>query len=245
MAQISVPFKGDLLARPGSTTRGTCCGINASSMLDASHPSGCGSYVDCLEQQVLRTPPLQSVELQRLRRAVDAFPPRPVADFLLSVCIDHGTDSFFYFNQPQILAEIHEFYTDSSSRLRSDCSFICLAHAAFALGSQWTTLARPQGSKSSLIPDDSDPGRIFYNQARSLIPDVIDLPCLRAIQAPFVMGVYLLPASAIGSSYIYLGLALRKALALDLHLNSDDLSLGEEEKEIRRRIWWSIYSLER
>ncbi|KAK9783718.1 putative Transcription factor domain-containing protein [Seiridium cardinale] len=198
-----------------------------------------------MQAQVLRTPPLQPAELQRLRKAVDAFPPRPVADFLLSVCINHGTDSFFYFNQAQLLAEVNEFYTNSASRLRSDCSFVCLAHAAFALGSQWTTMARPGKSSTPLILDDSDPGRIFYNQARSLIPDVIDMPCLRAVQAPFVMGVYLLPASAIGSSYIYLGLALRKALALDLHLTSDEMSVGQEEKEIRRRVWWSIYSLER
>ncbi|KAK6078609.1 thiamine repressible genes regulatory protein thi1 [Seiridium cupressi] len=198
-----------------------------------------------MQAQVLRTPPLQPAELQRLRKAVDAFPPRPVADFLLSVCINHGTDSFFYFNQAQLLAEVNEFYTNSSSRLRSDCSFVCLAHAAFALGSQWTTMARPGKSSTPLILDDGDPGRIFYNQARSLIPDVIDMPCLRAVQAPFVMGVYLLPASAIGSSYIYLGLALRKALALDLHLASDETSVGQEEREIRRRTWWSIYSLER
>ncbi|KAH8681709.1 fungal-specific transcription factor domain-containing protein [Xylariales sp. PMI_506] len=198
-----------------------------------------------MQGQVMRTPLLQPDELRRLRRAVDAFPPRSVADFLLSVCIDHGTDAFFYFNQAQFLAEIDQFYNDPSSRLRSDCSFVCLAHAAFALGSQWTTLTKPEGSAATLAPGDSDPGRIFYNQARSLIPDVIDLPSLRSVQAPFVMGVYLLPASAIGSSYVYLGLALRKALALDLHLNADELNIGEEEKEIRRRIWWSIYSLER
>jgi hypothetical protein len=190
-------------------------------------------------------PTLQPDELQRLRKAVCAFPPRPVADFLLSVCIEHGTDSFFYFNQAQFLADIEQFYTDPSSRLRSDCSFVCLAHAAFALGSQWTTLAKPEGTGSRLLPEDGDPGRIFYNQARSLIPDVIDRPCLRSVQAPYVMGVYLLPASSIGSSYVYLGLALRKALALDLHLNSDEPSISDEEKEIRRRIWWSIYSLER
>ncbi|KAI1845907.1 hypothetical protein JX265_011197 [Neoarthrinium moseri] len=198
-----------------------------------------------VQTHAVRTPTLQPAELQRLRQAVDAFPPRPIADFLLSVCIDHGTDAFFYFNQAQFLAEVDEFYTNPTSRLRRDCSFVCLAHAAFALGSQWTTLAKPDGSRSNLNTDDSDPGRIFYNQARSLIPDVIDFPGLRSVQAPFVLGVYLLPASAIGSSYIYLGLALRKALAMDLHLNTDELNLSEEEKEIRRRVWWSIYSLER
>jgi hypothetical protein len=54
-----------------------------------------------------------------------------------------------------------------------------------------------------------------------------------------------MPASAIGSSYIYMGLALRKALACDLHIEADDHSINEREREVRRRLWWSIYSLER
>ncbi|KAJ1326993.1 proline utilization trans-activator [Microdochium nivale] len=198
--------------------------------------------------QATRPPAVISdADLRRLRKAADAFPPRPVADFLLSVCIEHGTDSFYYFDQVQFLAEIDQFYTDPSSRLRYDFSFICLAYAAFALGSQWTTLARPDGrNPPPILQEDNDPGRIFYNQARTLIPDVIDLPCLWAVQATFVLGVYLLPASSIGSAYIYLGLALRKALAMDLHLHSDEVGVvDEDEKEIRKRIWWAVYSLER
>ncbi|KXJ89023.1 fungal-specific transcription factor domain-domain-containing protein [Microdochium bolleyi] len=198
--------------------------------------------------QVSRPPPtISPADLRRLRKAADAFPPRPVADFLLSVCIEHGTDSFYYFDQVQFLAEIDQFYTDPRSRLRYDISFICLAYAAFALGSQWTTLARPDGRKPPpILQEDNDPGRIFYNQARALVPDVIDLPCLRAVQATFVLGVYLLPASSIGSAYIYLGLALRKALAMDLHLSAEEVGVvDEDEKEIRKRIWWAVYSLER
>ncbi|KAL2694900.1 hypothetical protein Neosp_001489 [[Neocosmospora] mangrovei] len=42
-----------------------------------------------------------------------------------------------------------------------------------------------------------------------------------------------------------MGLALRKALAFDLHQSSDDQMLDEREREVRRRLWWSIYSLER
>lgn len=188
---------------------------------------------------------LQPAELQRLRKAVDSFPPRSVADFLLSVCIDHGTDSFFYFDQGQLLADIDEFYTDPTSPLHTDGTFLCLAHAALALGSQWTTLAKPEHSSTSLALEDGDPGRIFFNEARTLIPDILDRPSVRCVQAAFVMGVYLLPSSAIGSSYMYMGLALRKALALDMHQDPDDPLLDEKEKEIRRRAWWSLYALER
>ncbi|KAF3046886.1 hypothetical protein E8E12_005440 [Didymella heteroderae] len=87
--------------------------------------------------------------------------------------------------------------------------------------------------------------RIFYQQARNLIPDIIELNSIRTVQATFVIGVYLLPASAISSSYVYLGLALRKALAIDLHLEPEEASISDTEKELRRRLWWAVYSLER
>ncbi|KAF2013937.1 hypothetical protein BU24DRAFT_483775 [Aaosphaeria arxii CBS 175.79] len=188
---------------------------------------------------------LQPEQARRLQKAVDAFPPRPIADFLLSVCNEHGTDAFFYFDQAQMIKDIENFYTSEDSHLRQDVGFVCLAHAAFALGSQWATLVRPQSSHPNPLDNDGDPGRIFYHQARSLIPEIIELNVIRAVQASYLIGVYLLPASAIGSSYIYLGLALRKALALDLHLKSEDIVADATEREIRCRLWWAIYSLER
>lgn len=188
---------------------------------------------------------LHPSELVRLREAIDAFPPRPVADFLFSVFTKHATDTFFYFDQAQFLAELDQFYSDLTSPLRLDSAFICLAMATFALASQWTPMERPESSDIGEQRSNADLGRVFYCQARSLIPDIIDRPCLRSIQAPFVLGVYLLPASAVGSSYVYMGLALRKALASDLHLQSDDQGIDVREKEVRRRLWWSIYSLER
>jgi hypothetical protein len=176
------------------------------------------------------------------------LPPRPVADFLISVCIKHGVDCFFYFDQCHFLEEIDEFYKNPHSPLRLDCGFVALALATFALGSQWTPLEKPEGwSSSSTTPksENTDPGMIFHNQLRDLVPDLIEQSSLRSIQVIFLIGVYLMPLSPVGSSYIYMGLALRKALAFDLHQNTDDAVLDEKEVEIRRRLWWSIYSLER
>ncbi|KAH6898237.1 fungal-specific transcription factor domain-containing protein [Thelonectria olida] len=198
-----------------------------------------------MQAHITRPTVLLPAELSRLRTAIDTFPPKPVADFLLWVCMKHAVDIFFYFDQAQLLADFDHFYADPTSHLRSDSSFVCLAMAALALGSQWTSLERPEGSMLGPNQEEGDPGRVFYSQAKTLIPDIIDKPCLRAIQAPFILGVYLMPASAIGSSYVYMGLALRKALACDLHQNTDDQTLDEREREIRRRLWWSIYSLER
>lgn len=188
---------------------------------------------------------LHPLELARLQEVIDAFPPRPVADFLFSVFTKHATDTFFYFDQAQFLTELDRFYSDSNSSLRFDAAFVCLAMATFALASQWTPMEEPESTGAGERRSNADLGRVFYCHARTLIPDIIDRPCLRSIQAPFVLGVYLLPASAVGSSYVYMGLALRKALASDLHLRSDDQGIDDREREIRRRLWWSIYSLER
>ncbi|KAF1349377.1 hypothetical protein EJ07DRAFT_169435 [Lizonia empirigonia] len=189
-----------------------------------------------------QTPKLSPDSAHRVRDAARAFPPQAVARFLVSVCNEYGTDSFHYFDTAQFSAELDEFYTNDNASSRLDVAFVCLAHAVFALGSQWATLVKPEGSNLSPFPRDGDPGRMFYQNARSLIPDVLELNSIRTVQATFVIGVYLLPASAISSSYVYLGLALSKALALDLHLESEEAHISDTEKELRRRLWWAMYN---
>ncbi|KAF4994289.1 hypothetical protein FGRMN_5874 [Fusarium graminum] len=199
---------------------------------------------DVVTSRIPTAPPTRpsSSERVRLTKVVDSLPPRAVAHFLLSVCIKHGADVFFYFDQAQIISELDQFYAGPSCPLRSDPSFVCLVLATFALGSNWTHLERPE---SSTDMDERDAGVMFFQQASSLMPDIADDNGLRSIQACFVLSVYLMPLKDMGSSCIYLSMALRKALAFGLHQNPQDGSLEARELETRRRLWWSIYSLER
>ncbi|KAF5973344.1 transcriptional regulatory [Fusarium coicis] len=194
-----------------------------------------------LQANITRPSNPSLAEQARLKKIVDSFPPHSIAEFLVHVCIRRGTDVFFYFDQAQLIHEIEQFYTNQTCPLRFDPSFICLALTIFALGSHWTPLERPGHSRI----DEHDPGRLFFEQAKVLVPDVIELPGLRSIQVCLILGVYLMPQNAVGSSYVYTGMALRKALAFDLHQDSDDQAMDTREREVRRRLWWSIYSLER
>ncbi|EEU37938.1 uncharacterized protein NECHADRAFT_54712 [Fusarium vanettenii 77-13-4] len=198
-----------------------------------------------MQAHIIRPKTLSLSEQSRLKATVDSLPPKSVADFLLSVCIKHGVDIFFYFDQAQVIDELDQFYSNPMSPLRSDPSFICLLLGIFALGSHWTPLERPNNLSPTLQTEECDPGRVFFRQAKLLVPDIIERSCLRSIQACFLLGVCLMPLSAVKSSYIYMGLALRKALTFDLHQSSDDQMLDEREREVRHRLWWSIYSLER
>jgi hypothetical protein len=183
--------------------------------------------------------------MRRLRQAIHAFPPREQAENLLTILIEYGFDVFFYFDQAEFRAGIDEFFENPSSELRSDTGFVCLAHAAFALGSQWVELASSERPAASFRGNEKEAGREFYEQARSLIPDLDDKMSLESVQAPFVLGVYSLPARATGSLHMYLGLALRKALALDLHVAAEDAQLSPRAREVRSRLWWAVFSLER
>ncbi|KAL3461180.1 fungal-specific transcription factor domain-containing protein [Aspergillus heterothallicus] len=187
----------------------------------------------------------QPSEIHRIQKASRALPPKPVADFLISVCLTHAHDVFFYVDQAQFLANVDQLYTDSMSPLRLDSGFVCLTLSMLALGSQWTELERPTSFPAHLRPNGGDPGRVFYEEARTLIPDLIDRTSLSSIQAPFILGIYSLPDRALGSAYAYMGLALRKAVALELHQQTEASTLPDHEKQIRCRLWWSVYSLER
>lgn len=187
-------------------------------------------------------PKARAAELKRLKQAISVFPQRSITEHLVTVLIEHGTDSFFYFDQATLISELDEFYTDPDSPLRYNTGFICLALAAFALGSQWTALGK---SPTLPLENAEEIGRTCYEQARLLVPDFDDSLSLHSVQAPFLLGVYLLPARATGSLHMYLGLALRKALALDLHVHAEDVSLTAKEREVRNRLWWAVFALER
>lgn len=168
-----------------------------------------------------------------------------VAEHLIQVLIKHGTDSFFYFDQAKLILELEEFYTDHDSALQHNTGFVCLALAALALGSQWTAL-QPKAAAPIMVGKDVERiGTACYTQARALIPDLDESLSLESVQAPLVLGVYLLPGRATGSLHMYLGLALRRALALDLHLDSGADMYSNHDKEIRSRLWWAIFSVER
>ncbi|KAI3550358.1 thiamine repressible regulatory protein thi1 [Colletotrichum filicis] len=187
----------------------------------------------------------QSAEAIRLQAATESLPPRSVAIFLSKLCIQHGTDCFFYFDQPSFLAEVEEFYNDLSSPLRRDPSFLCLLLSVLALGAHWSPRARPSALSGSLQIPAEDPGQVFCGHARILMADTMDRVSMYSVKAAFVLGIYLMPSSAVGASYLYMGLALRKAIALGLHHESEEPDTDSHEREMRRRLWWAIFSLER
>jgi len=180
----------------------------------------------------------------QFREILKQFPPKSVADFLSSCCYELATDSFFYFDQHDFQRQLDEVYLDDSSRLREDGIFLCLVLMVFALGSQFANL-KTKTSTAWNPGTSSCPGRYFYSVASRLLPMATFECSIRAMQTCLLTAIYLLPEHVYDKGYLFLNHALRIAISLDLHRQKADAKDYCQGSEIKRRLWWSLFSLDR
>jgi len=124
----------------------------------------------------------------------------------------------------------------------------------FAIGTQFAHFSSQDGQitlsksrnvvpESSSSPDD-DTAINFYHAAVNLIPDVISLASIESVQAFLLLGVYSLPIDAAGLSFTYLGIAIKMAVQNGMH-RKYSRGLDARTIELRNRIWWTTYTLEK
>lgn len=101
---------------------------------------------------------------------------------------------------------------------------------------------------NSAEADDNDrpPGFGYFAHALALLPDVHEPGSILGVETLAYVGYFLQNMNRRDAAYLYIGLALRMAISLGLHQEApSSLALSEADREHRRRVWWSIYSLDR
>lgn len=109
--------------------------------------------------------------------------------------------------------------------------------AATAAAVDFSRLAVPKPSPS--------PGWRFYEISRRLLPDVVVASSMTSVQACVLQGIFLPSAAGRDAGYNLLGLALRMAVNMGLHRASGAGALHPHVRELRCRLWWSVYVAER
>ncbi|KAG0748395.1 hypothetical protein G6F57_005531 [Rhizopus arrhizus] len=101
------------------------------------------------------------------------------------------------------------------------------------------------------IPNCPKPD-IFFHRAKRLIEDFMDVPRLSTTIAAYLLSLYEPPADIYrpGShhcrQWLFSGMAFRMCLELGLYdENNVDPNLSLVEKELRRRVFWSCYCLDK
>lgn len=119
-----------------------------------------------------------------------------------------------------------------------------MALSSFAIGTQFAHLVDNRLTEGEAASMQRRAGSGFYNAAQALVSHLITSPSVESVQALEMLSIYAFPFDARGTSYLYLGLALRMSISIGLHLNSSELDISEFDREVRHRTFWSVFLLE-
>jgi hypothetical protein len=186
--------------------------------------------------------------LSNISTIVSCFPPRHIADFLFDVFFKYAQTNYFFVNQSWSLGKLNLYYLEPEKLSTKDAPAIGIVLTIFAIGTQYVYLDSTQRNhrpKGSLTFSEDEVGKMFYQQAIKLLPEIIELSSLESVQACLLFGVYTLPLDASGLGYVYLNLAIRLAMQNGMHRRYTGNALSATMIDIRNRVWWSAYTLDR
>lgn len=131
--------------------------------------------------------------------------------------------------------------SDKESRLSYAKILILLAFGQLYSVNQWVDCKGP-------------PGFEYFTAALSLLPDMHEEGSIACVEVLALVGYFMQSLNRKDAAFLYIGMALRMAISLGLHQEDEakssedstpDQALEEAEREHRRRVWWSVYSLDR
>jgi hypothetical protein len=187
-----------------------------------------------------------------VQEAISLFPPSEVATQLLDVFFNIAQTNYFYVDEASIRHKLSEFYAQNSPLTITDAPWVCTALMVFAVGTQFAHLGsshnapvtRTAGKPIHISSATDDTLALaFFRKATGLVPDVLTIGSPQSVQAFGLLGIYALPLDPAGLSCTYFGIAIKIATHNGMHKKC--LDHRTREVEIRNRVWWTVYTLER
>lgn len=100
-------------------------------------------------------------------------------------------------------------------------------------------------SVNQWIDYNGPPGFEYLIHALGLLPDVHEDGSILFVETLALVGYFMQNLNRRDAAFLYVGMALRMAITLGLHQESSNADLDAASQEHRRRVWWSVYSLDR
>ncbi|KAK4936883.1 Transcriptional activator [Elasticomyces elasticus] len=120
---------------------------------------------------------------------------------------------------------------------REECLAYCQILLIFAYGQMY--------SVNQWSGNDGPPGFQYFKHALWLLPDIHQEGSILFVEVLSLIAPYMQNLNRKDAAFLYIGLAIRMAISLGLHQEVDDPLMDIAEREHRRRVWWSVYSMDR
>ncbi|KAI5461872.1 fungal-specific transcription factor domain-containing protein [Mariannaea sp. PMI_226] len=121
-----------------------------------------------------------------------------------------------------------------------------LVNVVFAFGCGYGS-TRNQPSNSALVPyaAASDRSRFFARAKALVLSGIFQAGKIELVQALLLMGHYLHGSLELNHCWTMVGLAVRTAQELGLHLEPAQFTDDIVEQEVRKRVWWGCFAFDR
>ncbi|KAE8154896.1 fungal-specific transcription factor domain-containing protein [Aspergillus avenaceus] len=120
---------------------------------------------------------------------------------------------------------------------RESCLVYCQVLLVIAFGLMY--------SVNQWSGDDGPPGFKYFKHALRFLPDIHEEGSIFFVEVLCYIAYYMQNLNRRDAAFLYIGLALRMAISLGLHQEVTDQAISENDRNRRRRAWWSVYSLDR
>ncbi|OXV07842.1 hypothetical protein Egran_04395 [Elaphomyces granulatus] len=171
---------------------------------------------------------------------VDSYelPSRDVANRLFNTYLTSVHPSFPIIGTSTFISQFQLFFSQPS--VKPGNKWLAILNLIFAIASRYLHLVRSEWEGSS----DDHLGYFARAKVLSMDSQFFDHPDLQQLQVEGLSSMYLLATGQINRSWKLSGIAVRGALALGLHLRNVAIYTSDTSKEIRYRVWWSLYTLD-
>ncbi|KAJ5491323.1 hypothetical protein N7539_002890 [Penicillium diatomitis] len=174
------------------------------------------------------------------REQVDLFevPTRDAATKLLNAYLTSVHPSFPIIGISTFLSQFQVFFNQPS--LRPGGKWLAIVNLIFAISSKYGQLTDAEWAEGE---DDHE---VYFSRARGLCLEnqFLQHPDLQQLQIEGLASFYLTSSGHINRAWKLAGSAVRGALGLGLHLQNVGGCTSDTSKEIRYRVWWSLYNIE-
>ncbi|KAL2003718.1 hypothetical protein VTN02DRAFT_2621 [Thermoascus thermophilus] len=215
-------------SQPEACSDGVQNGQSSPSLASSSDPSVASSsyFLDDLNIAV--------------RTQVDAYevPSRETAGKLFNAYLTSVHPTFPIIGISTFVSQYQLFFSQPS--VKPGNKWLAILNLIFAIAARYSHVVQAEWR------DQEDDHQAYFSRARilSMEDQLFEHPDLQQLQVEGLASFYLLSIGQINRSWKLCGSAVRGAEALGLHLRNVGIYTSDTSKEIRYRVWWSLYTIE-
>lgn len=184
----------------------------------------------------------------RPQNPAEILPPQHELEALVELFFTRVHPNILLFHRPSFQAALEDLITRQTNESSKpvDVGWITCIYLVIIFGCEW---------QISILHDTPEAVRLNQLKRKLLlvalgkVSQLMLSATLRSVQAFTLLSIYLNCANERNASWVMVGCAIRMAISLGLHrqgslILQEELRLSPIERELRKRVWWSLYIFE-